>query len=408
MEMILLFLGLIICGLLGYLVWQVSRPKPENQSPETQKLIEENARILAEKDQKVAELSKTTSELEREKKERSEFAGKNKILFAQKCELESEKKILMSEKEKLEKNIANFEAEKKQKEAEHSRSIEKLERAEKALADERNRIRREDETQQQRLLEAKNRQWTEHENLVISRLRETCLRPEIGFKFFENTALPPEFDGHFRPDGLVEFLGQYLYFDAKFSGQKDTNAYFSLQKLSEISKKCKNYKIYPNIFFVVPENRIAEIKNFVLTESGFTFFIISPSAIEPILANFRRVADYENLENFDPEDREKIVNLIANYDRHISFQNAVNILSAQKMVDLMQTKESLPSEIQSEISTQKNKMSDLKFTPSAVKNLSGNLENQSAEIEKLVAKKAPVEKPDLESAQNLLDFADKD
>ncbi len=345
-----------------------------------------------------------TGVLKNAEKERDEFSGKNKQLWA---DNESVKNDLKSCREKLsdtEKVVAKFQAEEKNKERVFNERIENLENVRKNLDDERARIRREDEEAQERALEQKTKIWSEHENLVISRLKEACQKPEIGFNFFENTNLPAEFDGNFKPDFLVEFLGQYIYFDAKFSDQKDPNVYFSLDRLSKISKKCKDNKVYSTIFFVVPENRVSEIRKFTLRDHDFSFFIIAASAIEPILANFKKITEYENLEKFDPEDREKIVNLIANYDKHISFQNAVNILAAEKMIDLMEGKENLPEEFRDEIAIRKQKLAELKFMPSDIKKLSGSLENQKSEIGKMKSPKIQIEKKDIESAQGLIDF----
>jgi cob(I)alamin adenosyltransferase len=375
-EIMISVIGFFILVGLGFVVWIISKPKQV-----------EDLGIL-----------------KKVEKERDEFSGKNKQLWA---ENESAKNDLKSVREKLfdtEKVISKFQAEEKNKERIFNERLENLENVRKNLDDERARIRREDEEEQKKVLEQKTKIWNEHENLVISRLKEVCQKPEVGFNFFENTNLPPEFDGNFKPDFLVEFLGQYIYFDAKFSDQKDPNGYFSLDRLSKISKKCKVNKVYSTIFFVVPENRVSEIRKFTLRDNEFSFFIISASAIEPILTNFKKITEYENLEKFDPEDREKIVNLLANYDKHISFQNAFNILSAEKMITLMEGKENLPEEFREEIALRKQKLAELKFTPSEIKKLSGSLENQKTEISKIKTPKISLEKKDVQSAQNLIDF----
>lgn len=375
-EIAILVIGVLLLAGIGAVAWMISRPKQSDDS----------------------------GVLKNAEKERDELSGKNKQLWA---ENESLKNDLKSCREKLsdtEKVISKFQAEEKNKDRIFNERIENLENVRKNLDDERARIRREDEEEQKRALEQKTKIWNEHENLVISRLKEACQKPEIGFNFFENTNLPTEFDGNFKPDFLVEFLGQYIYFDAKFSDQKDPNVYFSLDRLSKISQKCKTNKVYSTIFFVVPENRISEIRKFTLRDNEFSFFIISVSAIEPILANFKKITEYENLENFDPEDREKIVNLLANYDKHISFQNAFNILSAEKMIALMEGKENLPDEFREEIAIRKQKLAELKFLPAEIKKLSGSLENQKSEIEKIKTPKISITKKDIDSAQNLIDI----
>ncbi len=375
-EIVISVIGVLILVGIGFLAWKISKPKESGDS----------------------------GVLKNAEKERNELSGKNKQLWA---ENESIKNDLKSSRDKLsdtEKVVSKFQAEEKNRERVFNERIENLENVRKNLDDERARIRREDEEEQKRALEQKTKIWNEHEIAVISRLKEVCQKPEIGFNFFENTNLPTEFDGNFKPDFLVDFLGQYIYFDAKFSDQKDPNIYFSLDRLSKISKKCKDNKVYSTIFFVVPENRISEIRKFTLRDHEFSFFIISVSAIEPILANFKKITEYENLENFDPEDREKIVTLIANYDKHISFQNAFNILSAEKMIDLMEGKENLPEDFRDEIAIRKQGLKEIKLMPSDIKKLSGNLKNQKSEIEKIKTPKVSVDQKDIDSAQNLIDL----
>lgn len=410
MEIIYIIFGITILGLLSFLVYQnlfekkdtTNNEKIEILENEKISLLQEKLILKAELDQKTTNYGKLQNELEQVRSEKDQRVGENKKLYIQTKDLQNDLKHLQEESSVIKKKLANFNAQDLQKEAVFSEKIKKLEHAQKSLEDEKTRIRREDEEEQIQIQEQKTKIWNEHEKIVISRLKESCQKPEIGFKFFENTNLPSDFTGSFKPDFLVEFLGQYIYFDAKFSAQKDPNSYFSLEKLSKISKKCKTHKIYSTIFFVVPENRISEIRKFSFRNNDFSFFIISVSAIEPILSNFKKITEYENLEKFDPEDREKIVTLIANYDKHISFQNATNILLTKESIGLMNSKATLPNKFQTEIDIRKQSMRNLKLKESEIKKLSQNLEEQTNEVTKLTSPQIAIKEMDLKSAQNSL------
>jgi hypothetical protein len=234
---------------------------------------------------------------------------------------------------------------------------------------------------------------------VISLLKESCQKPSIGFQFYENTNLPEGFDGKIKPDFLVECLGQYIVFDAKKS--KDIRTYISTQVKNTAVKYKENPQIYTTIFFVVPNQEIGELRETCFIEGGFCFFVIAPDAIEPILANFKRITEYARVEELDPQDRENIVRLIADYDRHISFQNAANILLAQNSIGLMKSKGNLKISMQEEILLRKKSMRPLKLTESEIKKLSASLEAQEHDIEGLISPNIPIPREDIESVRSL-------
>jgi len=404
MEFFYSFLLLLI---LGFLIYQNFLAKPKNVDSDLKNEIEnfraENLNLKNENENLKKENTRFVEKFENSEKEKNEFAGKNKTLFVENSNLKNELNLLREKNSELQKKVAEFNANEKSREKNFIEKIENLENARKNLDDERARIRARDSQKIEEDLAEKNKIWKNHENFTIAKLREICAKPEIAFNFYENTNLPPQFSGQFAPDFLVEFLGQFIYFDAKFSSQKDSNSYFDLKRLSKIAEKFKSHQIYPTIFFVVPENRISEIKKLTFRENEFAFFIISPAALEPILTNFKKISEYENLENFDPEDREKIVNLIANYDRNISFQNAVNILLAERSIDLMESKENLPENFKDEIATRKNAMHDLKFSPKEIKNLADNFEKQNAKIAEFVSKKPQISRNEIDATGKLFE-----
>jgi hypothetical protein len=404
MENYILIVGtLLLIGIItvGILVWKNSNKK--NISSEEKDLIRENEKLRTNIEQNISKIAVLKTELENIKKEKHEQEGKSKQVWAQKTKLEEQ---LQNSREILkdkEKRLVKFEESEERRRKELENQNKNLENARKALEEERIRIQREDEEIQQKILEEKNRIWNDHENNVVSSLRNICQKPELAFAFFDNTNLPAEFAGNFKPDGLVEFMGQYILFDAKFSNQKKPNTYFQdqVKKTVEKIKKQEN-KIYQMVFLVVPENRLSEIKQTSFSEGGFSFFIIAEKALEPILFAFKRISEYENLKDFTPEDREQIINIFAEYDRHISFQNAANILLAKKSINLMNEKKNLPSDFQSEVENKKKNISDLKLKPSEIKNIAQNVENQEDEIKNLVSAKPIIDKEEIEQVNNSL------
>ncbi len=413
MSIMEVVVGVISLLLLGIIVWDTFLNKKSDQirvqekldrlESEKNQLLEDKVRLRADLENKSEELGKTSQALQQEKSQRDKMEGKGKQIFIENTNLQNEVKNARSENSELKKICAEYDAQKEQKESEFSEKIKKLEHAQKSLEDEKLRIRREDEERQEQILEEKNRIWNDHETAVLARLRDVCEKPEMGFQYYDNQNLPSDFDARIKPDFLMDFLGQYVIFDAKKS--KDPQTYI-LDQVKKTAKKCKgNDKIYSTIFFVMPDDDVTHLKKLSFFEEGYSFYIISSVAIEPILASFKKISEYEKISEFDPKDRETIINLVANYDRHISFQNASNILLAKESVSLMNTKEGLKAELQKDIAIRKQSMRPIRLKDADIRNLSRNLNEQESEIENLVSPKVSIEQEDIRSAQKLFDAA---
>ena len=114
---------------------------------------------------------------------------------------------------------------------------------------------------------------------------------------------------------MIDFLGQFLIFDAKKS--RDPKNYFREQAKNTAKKYKNDPQIYPTVFFIFPADEVAQLSNLSIFEDGILFFAISIDALEPILRNFKKISEYENISEFDPADREKIVDFIAELETHI-------------------------------------------------------------------------------------------
>ena len=375
--------------------------KIEQLKKENRDLIEKNAEFRAEISQKTEKIGELSQKLENEKNERSRLEGKGKEMFMRNTNLETENKNLRTERDRLLEKISKFEVDAVRREKEFLEKVEKLEHAREKLHAEQERVVREDEVARAKIEEARDRVWNEHENSALSMLREVCQKSEIGFRFFENTNLPENFDPKLKPDFLVDFLGQFLIFDAKKS--RDPKNYFR-EQVKNTAKKYKNHpEIYPTVFFVFPRDEVAKLSNLSIFEDGILFFAISTDAIEPILRNFKKISEYENISEFDPADREKIVDFIAELENHISFQNATNLILTRKSLETFQKSKHLNSEIASEISIKKNEKNVKNFSISEIKKFLRNPEEQKNEIEALVSPVAEIPREDLDSAKRLFE-----
>lgn len=390
MNVLIITLLIFLILSIGYAIFLLSRKQDDRSFSEKlillerdkTRLVESKIRLETELARKAEELGEMKGDIKKASKERDELTGKYETLALEKTELQGARKYLEKELAETKDVLARHEAEEVRKQKEFEERIHRLSSAEKALEDERQRIRRADELEQLRIFEERTRIWNDHEQMVLSRLRDACQKTTLGFTLHDNTTLPPLFT-KFKPDAVIPFLSQYVVFDAKKS--KSIRTYIQDQVKSTAKKYKDIPEIYPTVFFVVPVDEIQELKSLSFMEEGFSFYIISIESIEPILASLKKISEYDTIAEFDPQDRETIVNLVANYDRHISLQNAANILFTRESIGLMASKEGLHTEIQKEILIKKEGMRTKKLNEAELRRISESMSEQEKQVDELLS-----------------------
>ena len=370
-------------------------------------LSEENIRTKVELDKKNEIFWEKENQIKQEVEEKNIAQWKAKQMFAEFAPLKEKYSNLQEKNDELTTKIAKLEAELEQEKTKKTKDFERklaeLEESRKALEDEKARIRKEDE--EKKLEEEKNRDriWAEHEINSISKMKEVCKKPDFNFNFYENITLPESFDGKFKPDFLVEFLGQYIIFDAKLSKSKDIQGYINEQVKSTV-KKIKSAKncdeIYKTVYFIVPTQDFIKMKKISFYEDWYNLFAISIESFESILASFKKISEYENLEKIDPQERENIINVLAAYDQHISHRNAIDILSSLQWLKVSKLKNELWWEMLDEIEDKKSKIRLENFKPTDLKKFIQDPKHQIDEIKKIILpKKAEIDKKEIEQIE---------
>lgn len=361
----------------------------------------------AYKDAELEQANKRIGELENqvqaERSEKDEVKGKARQLKDAYIKVEKEKEILEKVKDELNKKVTKFESEEDRKQQAFERKIDELESAKKGYDAERARVIREDEVRTQQEIEERDRMWNDHENNVNALLSSLCKMQEHSFEFFDNNNLPEGFDGSLKPDFFIEFLGQYVIFDSKISKRTDGIQTYISDNVKKTAKKMKNNtSIYPAIFFVVPTDAISELKKTYFYEGGFSFYVVSPEALAPILASLRKIRDYEIAEQMDPLQRENIVGLIADLDWHVNFRNAADIFMSKLGVEILTKARNLDPEIAQEVKTKKENMRMPTMNSADMKNMTGNIDAQDEEIRMLENPKASVPQRVIDKAKAVL------
>lgn len=398
MEPLTLGLGLLMVVGFAVVIWQ-QRSRGDAGAD-----VRAVATLEAKVTQLTAQIGKLEEALEQERSEKDQLKGSGKQQFAQLSKLEAEHASTLKEREDLQKKLNKKEAEEARHQQDMADQLTKLENSRQTLEDEKARVRREDEERLMRMEAERDRMWTEHEQAVISLLSEMCKRPEYAFSSFTNTSLPDGWDGSLKPDFMIEFLDQYVIFDAKVSKAQSLQTYVTAAVKSTVEKAKKNKKIAQTIFLVVPSEAIGELKTHYYPQEEYNVYVISPEAIPPILASLKRITAYEFAEQLDPQERENIVNLLAEFDYHVSLRNAADLVLAKHGTTVLQKTQHLSPMLRDEIGLKaQQKKAKASLSQADLKKIVQNVLIQEEEIRNLTAPRVAVSKEDLNAAQTLLE-----
>ncbi|MBU0767055.1 hypothetical protein KKF55_04750 [Patescibacteria group bacterium] len=348
----------LLLAVSAYIAWSFARTRSDG-----------DPLLKAELDRRTEEIGELKNKIDEFKSENNELRGKGKQLFAENTQLKVKSDELSGQ-------VAEFKAQQKQREQDQHLALSKLDSAEKSLADEKMRVRREDAERIQKEEEERDRMWTEHEISVISLLTDLCKKRQYSFTCYDNTTLPEEegFRGHFKPDFVISFLEQFVIFDAKVSKSENIQKYIQ-DNVKSTAKKAKGKEnIYPTIFFVVPTEALKELKQTAYYEDGFTFYAVSPESLEPILASLKKIATYELAQEMDPQERENIIDLIARFDYHISTRNTVDYGLLIHGLETLEHVKSMNPDLIKEMIAKKEKMRNLNLNTAENKQMIANPE----------------------------------
>jgi hypothetical protein len=382
----ILAIGIVLAGL-AYVGWKVSRLQP----------MDGDARIKDALEKANKSVGELTEKLREAESKRDELAGKNKELFAANTRLEAELKPMR-------KALADFEAKKDSRDEQFERQAQELTASRKALDAERERMQKADEERRQRAEADRDRVWTEHENNVVAQLTALCRSPQLSFAHFTNKNLPDDFDGSLKPDFMIEFLDQYIIFDAKKSKQESLQTYMNSTMKSTVQKVKKNPRIASMIYLVVPTEAISELKQFVHYIDGYVIYVVSPESLPPILASLKKITTYEFADQMDPQQRENIIQILADFDFHINLRNAADILLSRMGTQILEKAQEMEPEISQEVALKKQPMNaKASIAAAELKKIVSNLTTQNLEIQQIISPKASIRKNDLKAAEAMME-----
>jgi hypothetical protein len=330
----------------------------------------------------------------------AEMEGKNKQMYAQMVDLKAQLSQAQKEKADQQRMLAKHEEATERREKEFSQMTMRLEKADQSLQEERARVIREEEARRQRMEADRDRVWADHETNVIAAMTALCKAPHLGFTHYTNLNLPDGFDGSLKPDFMIEFLGQYVIFDAKASKAESLQTYITNAVKDTVKKIRKNDRIATTIFLVVPTQAIHELKTHYYPLDGYSIYVVSPESLGPILSSLKKITTYELAEQLDPQKRENLINLLATMDFQISLQNAASLYLTQSGIDALEQAAAIDPELWDEAQRKKKEMKIPAFTE--IKRLVHDLDTQQEAVASLVSPKARIQKKDIQRAKEAI------
>ena len=351
-----------------------------------------------------AQLKAVQDKLDQEKSTKDQLLGEKARAEKEYNQLTGDLRSLGRERDTLQKQVAKFQTDEEGQKTAFDQQVVKLDQSRQSLEDEKARIRQEDQDRRKLAEEQRDRLWNDHEGRVIKLLADLCGMPEYAFALNDKGGLPKEIPSKFKPDTVIEFLGQFIVFDAKASRSDNFQNYIKTQVVATVEKINNHPAIYQNVFFVVPTEGISELSTTRFYEQGYNFFVISPEALAPILAGLKKITTYEFAEQMDPQERENIIGTMAELGYHISFRNAADIVLAQGGVRALEKLDKLEGNLRESIEERIGKIEERQpktLSPADLKRIiAGGSKGQQKEIIKLVSPKALVGEDAFEAVAN--------
>lgn len=339
-----------------------------------------------------AQFKALRAQYEESAQQQNQLQGKNAQLQEENSRLESQMESRSQRISEMEKQLAEYRANETQERQNTERKIRELDSARKALEEERERVLDAEKRAREEEESTRTRIWALHEDNAKTVMREVCQESDIGLPTFDNTNLPDGFDPKFKPDFMLQLLGQYVIFDPKSSQSQNLQTYMKTQ-VQATAKKIRSSDsfsdIYKTVFFVIPSIGLQELRETHYVEQGLSFHVVPLEAFEPIVRTLKRLEDYDLADKYDPQERENIVNVIATYDQHIRQQNATNILSTIRGLKVMAEKSTMPEDVVEAIESRRVQLRIEQLSPAQLKKLIENPEEQAKEILSLIAPKQP-------------------
>lgn len=222
--------------------------------------------------------------------------------------LDQDLKRIQSENQELHRKVLVADQKDEQRRREHDQNMQRFMTMQAGVEKKEAAIREKQLREVEEKNELMKETWKRHEEWVEKTIKSICDRNAI--EYVDNVP----FKG--KPDNVVKICDELVIFDAKSPASTEDlsnfNAYLRNQA-EALSKYASHENVRKDLYFVVPSNTIDDVKKRSFHLGNFNVFVITPDALEPVIAGLKQLESYEFAEQLSPEDRQSICRIVGSY-----------------------------------------------------------------------------------------------
>lgn len=265
--------------------------------------------------------------------------------------LDQDLKRIQSENQELHRKVLVADQKEEQRRREHDQNMQRFITMQAGVEKKEAAIREKQLREVEEKNELMKETWKRHEECVENGIKSICDRNAI--EYVDNVP----FKG--KPDNVIRICDELIIFDAKSPASDDLsnfNSYIRTQAES-LSKYASHENVRKDLYLVVPSNTIDVVKKTSFHLGNFNVFVITPDALEPVIASLKQLESYEFAEQLSPEDRQSICRIVGSYiymtKRRIQIDQDFN---GHALDLLSKTQREIPEVMQEQISNHEKAM----------------------------------------------------
>jgi len=193
--------------------------------------------------------------------------------------------------------------------------------------------------------EALKKTWVTHEKHVEEKFDLICQKRGL------TSVRGEEFPFRGRPDNAALIGEDYVIFDSKSPGGDSLEnfpQYIKTQALA-LKKYTKLEQVKNEAFFVVPHNTLEVLPEKTMSFGDYRVYVISEESLEPILAQLKRLEDYEFTESLSPENREAMVSVVGKMAHGMKRRIQVDQFFSKEFISILEGMSRLPGDLLTQV-----------------------------------------------------------
>lgn len=317
------------------------RTKLEASQKEVRKLEGELGELKGEKKSLDEELKKNLSKVGQLEKADNKNIEEISDLKSKIEVLNQRNSDYLNDKKELEKKITSIEKELDQKRKDYDKQVEKVETLQESLTKQIQKLNDERVLDEKKKFEEMKKTWKAHESLVENEVKKICERNVL--EYIDKSS----FSTKKKPDNIIKVLDEFVIFDAKSPANDNLDNFQNdiINQAKDISKYLSEKNVKRDLFLVVPTNTLEVLTERYFDMGEYRVYVITKEAIEPIIKSFKKIEEYENIQEFSPEDRERICQVIGRFAHSTKRRVQIDAYLAKEFTEIWKKIGDLPEEV---------------------------------------------------------------